>query len=265
MLIGLLGDTHGNDGWIRHAASRFAAAGVTTVIQVGDLGVSSDVDAARKWDSVDVHLRGMGVTLLVAPGNHEDYDCIEALAPDADGWLPFRSRILLAPRGHRVDFGGRTFVFSGGAGSVDRTWREGYRLRTGVRAWWPQEAITQDDVDRVARGGHADVMITHEAPCPVPQIEAGMQTGEFNAGDVAYARQVRLRLTAAVAAVKPDLLVHGHHHRPIFDVWRDPTTGRATRVRGLSLEFDEASVAILDLSEGLKWGAVPQLDPVSGP
>lgn len=258
MLIGLLGDTHGNQAWIRHAADRFAALGITTVIQVGDLGVSGDPTAFEKWNQVNTYLRRKRITMLVAPGNHEDYDLINSLTPDAGGWLPFRSHILLAPRGHRIELEGRTLVFLGGAGSVDRTSREGYRENTGVRAWWPEEAITDDDVSAVAAGGHADVMITHEAPFPVAQIELGFRGGDFEPADVAYAREVRMRLTEAVAAVQPELLVHGHHHRAVDDQWVHPDTGHVTRVRGLSLELDEDSLAVLDLGERLTCTALPR-------
>lgn len=258
MLIGLLGDTHGNTACIRRAADRFAALEIATVIQVGDLGVSGDSTAANKWNQANKHLRNKGITMLVAPGNHEDYDHIETLASTADGWLLFRSHILLAPRGHRIELGGRTFVFLGGAGSVDRASREGYREKTGVKGWWPQEGITADDVAVVAAGGRADVMITHEAPFPVAQIELGLRAGDFEPADVAYARGVRMRLTEAVAAVQPELLVHGHHHRAIDDQWVHPDTGHVTRVRGLSLEFDEDSLAVLDVGERLTCTGLPR-------
>lgn len=257
MLIGLLGDTHGDQAWIRLAADRFADLGITTVIQVGDLGISAEPTSTDKWNDANEHLCRTGITMLVAPGNHEDYDLINTLTPDAGGWLPFRSHILLAPRGHRIELVGRTFVFLGGAGSVDRTAREVYRENTGVRTRWTQEAISADDVSAAAAGSHADVMITHESPFPVAQVELGFRGGDFEPADVAYARGVRMRLTEAVAAVQPELLVHGHHHRAIDDQWVHPDTGHVTRVRGLSLEFDENSLGVLDLGERLRWSPLP--------
>lgn len=45
---------------------------------------------------------------------------IEALEPRDDGWLPFRPNMLIVPRGYRTEMGGHSFVWLGGAASVDR-------------------------------------------------------------------------------------------------------------------------------------------------
>lgn len=197
--------------------------------------------------------------MLVAPGNHEDYDLIGSIGPDETGWLPYRSRILLAQRGHRVTIEGVDFVFLGGAGSVDRGWRqredgraaavlgEYAWLRPG-KSWWPQEAITDDDVTAAASGGHAAVMITHEAPYPVPKIEDGLIVGQFDIHDVMDAHQVRLKLTKAVDGVRPDLLIHGHHHRRIDDVYVTPD-GHEVRVAGMAQNSMVDSIGVLSLPD----------------
>src|SRR5680860_409997 len=97
MKVGLLGDMHGTEFWLNRAIDEVTAAGLDTIIQVGDLGVWPGNVAAAKWDRINKRLRLKGITVLCAPGNHEDYDQIEALEPRDDGWLPFRNNILLAP------------------------------------------------------------------------------------------------------------------------------------------------------------------------
>lgn len=90
MKVALLGDTHGNEKWVLHALDLFASAGLSTIIQVGDLGVWPGRFAGKMWSRIDAAVSERGQTMLVAPGNHEDYDVIDALEPNGDGWLRFR-------------------------------------------------------------------------------------------------------------------------------------------------------------------------------
>lgn len=220
MRIGLLGDTHGSHPWIKHAAREFHARDITTVVQVGDLGVSHNARELRHWDRTNHYLRKHDITMLVAPGNHEDYDHIDSLGVGDDGWLHFRSNILLAPRGLRTTIDGRSFVWLGGAGSVDRTLRlEWENNADAPRYWWPQEAITDADVAHTAAGGHADVIVAHEAPTRVQAIASRTRgTGGFSRDDIEYTNQVRAKYMEAFMAVEPALALHGHYHFGICQV-----------------------------------------------
>ncbi|WP_062315987.1 MULTISPECIES: metallophosphoesterase family protein [Demequina] len=247
MRVALLGDTHGNELWLYEATNVFAGAGLTTIIQVGDLGVMIGAAGRDMWDRVDERLARNGQTMLVAPGNHENYDVIDELEANADGWLVLRERILLAPRGHRTVMGGRSFVWLGGAASVDRRWR---RKAAPVRGktWWEQEVLTDADVAAVVADGHADIMVAHDAPHGVPTIEENMRRtrAAFAPEDLMYAHYSRSAFTTAFEAVKPDVLLHGHFHFPVdepvdFD-------GFETRVFGLSKDGDPYSLGVLDLS-----------------
>ncbi|WP_062077196.1 metallophosphoesterase family protein [Demequina globuliformis] len=251
MLIGLIGDVHANHSWLARSLDALHARGITTVIQVGDLGIGFSPTGGRAWHHVNDHLAELGMTMYVAPGNHDNYDQIDQLETVAVGWLEFRERILLAPRGHRSEHDGRTFVWLGGAGSVDRSYRLRLEGMRGARTlWWPQEAVTDADVEATIEGGHADVMISHDAPYPVPSIERSL-TAKFDLHDVNDAHQSRLRFTQAVAAVRPSLLIHGHYHVPVNDTWHqpfaDPEADTPVRVCGLARDGDDThGVALLD-------------------
>jgi len=259
MKVGLLGDMHGTEFWLSRAIDEFSAAGLDTIIQVGDLGVWPGNVAAAKWDRVDKRLRLAGLTILSAPGNHEDYDQIDALEPRDDGWLPFRGNILLAPRGHRTEKGGRTFVWLGGAASVDRKQRliadsafnrqrEHYGSSQRRKTWWEQEAITGADVARTAAGGRADVMVSHEAPARVQTIASRLRgnPGGFSKDDLDYADRVRAKYMEAFMAVAPALALHGHYH---FAVNEDVDHGSfTTHVFGLSCDGQAYSTGVLDLT-----------------
>ena len=247
MRVGLLGDTHGNHAWIKFAVREFHALGITTVIQVGDLGVSHNARDLRRWDRTDHYLRKHGITMLVAPGNHEDYGHIDSLSAGDDGWLHFRPNILLAPRGLRTTMGGRSFVWLGGAGSVDRTLRlESENNAEARRHWWPQEAITDADVTRTAAGGHAEVIVAHEAPTRVQTISSRLRgTGGFSRDDIEYANQIRAKYMEAFMAVEPALALHGHYH---FAVNETVDYGAfTTQVFGLACDGAPYSIGELDL------------------
>ncbi len=240
MIVGLLGDTHGNHTWIKFAARQFHARGITTVIQVGDLGVDGSKRALRDWAYTNKYLRLRGITLLVAPGNHEDYDHIDSIPIDEDGWQRLGSNILLAPRGLRTNLDGRSVVWLGGAGSVDRSYRQRVYAHGGNGFWWPQETLAEADVVAVIAGGHADIMIGHDAPKGVRTIETRIARSahHWDPVDLAYADHSRDLYTRAVAGVEPDLALHGHYHFPVNDTWTHPDTGNATRIFGLSTDWD---------------------------
>lgn len=258
MQVGLLGDMHGHEQSIRRAMDEFAEQGLDTIIQVGDLGVWPGTAASALWDRVNKQLRLAGMTVLCAPGNHEDYDQIEALEPRGDGWLPFREHILLAPRGHRTEMGGRTFVWLGGAASVDRKQRmiadaafnrqrEHYGSSQRRKTWWEQEAITDADVARTAAGGHADVMVGHEAPSRVQGIASRLRgnPGGFSQHDIEYANQVRAKYMEAFVSVEPKVALHGHYH---FAVNETVDYGAfTTHVFGLASDGQPYSTGVLDL------------------
>ncbi len=267
MIVGLLGDTHGNHTWIKFAARQFQTRGIATVIQVGDLGVDGSKRGLNDWAHTNKYLRLRDITFLVAPGNHEDYDHIDSLPVDPDGWQRLGSNVLLAPRGLRTELGGRTVVWLGGAGSVDRSYLQQVIARGGNGFWWPQEALTDADAASVVAGGHADVMVGHDAPEGVWAIESRLSRSahHWDPEDLAYASDSRGLYTRAVAAVEPDLALHGHFHFPVDDTWTHPESGHVTHVFGLgkdwdyrsglgTLDTDTLEVSFLDVSDEVSPG-----------
>lgn len=215
MRIGLLGDVHGRTAWFRYAIDKFAREGITTVVQLGDFGIGQPFMFNKTLKSLNQHLVRKGITFYVVPGNHENYDVINALPVEEDGWQHLKSNILLAPRGHRWVWDGVSFVALGGAPSVDRSWR---RQRDANKphdpCWWEAEAITLEDVSNVAAGGYADVMIGHDAPNGISTIQKNISSNPhgFKQVDLLYAAEGRELLTQAFRAVAPKYFFHGHYH-----------------------------------------------------
>lgn len=260
--IGILGDTHGNANVMLAALKRFFAEDVTTIIQVGDFGFWPGKHGMAFLAYVNTILAKNGQTLYVVPGNHDDYNFIDEIMKHTDqhedGWARARDHILVAPRGHRWEWEGVSFVALGGAPSVDRGWRRRSMRQTGYPIWWPQEDITPADIERTIEGGYADVMVAHDAPYGVPQIEKhifGNPMG-FEEEDLKYAEQGRQKMASVVDVVRPRLFFHGHYHKKIddrIDNFND-NTGRSdtTLVKGLAADGEAASQGTLNL-ETLKF------------
>ena len=208
-----MGDVHGNGGWVRKRLLDFADLGITKILQLGDFGLFSSNNADKYLHRVNKILAENGQTLFVTLGNHEDYVRVSRFQTLQDGenagWQYEKAypNILFAPRPHRWEWSGVSFVSLGGANSIDRIYR------TENISWWPGEQISLGEVWNTREGGHADVFLAHDCPSGVP-LFGGHKAGTGNWGyeDIAYAVKSRDSLRDAVDVVKPDLLLHGHYH-----------------------------------------------------
>ncbi|ANG84649.1 metallophosphoesterase family protein [Microbacterium aurantiacum] len=234
--VAVCGDWHGSVGWMRSVARALqrTAPQVKTVLHVGDWWM--DLNAS---DSI---CRKAGIDrIIVTLGNHEPWAAITPLLNAHPGKAIRVSEVTwVLPRPFRMTIGGREVLSVGGAASVDREWR------TEGRDWWPEELITDDDVETAKRGGPADVLLTHESPEPSPVAEVSRILAENPLGLSADARAAstasRERISAVWEATRPPLMFHGHMH----------TYGQGTQDDGrtvISLGADEqaGNVALLDL------------------
>lgn len=242
--VGLLGDTHGTANTVLAAVKRFQSQGITDILQVGDFGVWPGKHGQVFLAYVNTLLNKYGVTMYVTPGNHEDYAQINSWHVHEDGWMRARSNILVAPRGHRWEWEGKSFVSLGGAPSVDRGWRVRAQRTQGYPVWWPEEAITGEDMMKTMAGGHADIMVAHDAPRGVPQIETRIagNPGGFEAADLEYALQGRNDMLSVVDVVRPKLFFHGHYHFQVDDKLEifNENTGLDDVVRIIGMNADGA-------------------------
>jgi hypothetical protein len=220
-VVAFAGDWHGDANW---AAGRIMSAGeqgIPVICHVGDFGIWPGNSGKKYLMAVEKTCVRYGVTILVTPGNHEDWDRLDLKqAKDkGDGWGAVKhlsDHIKVLPRAHRFTMTTpagttRTFVSLGGAPSVDYPWR------TEGRDWFPTEMITDDDVAATVAGGHADIMIAHDSPdAPyavegVTHILAHNPMG-FPVESLAYAKVGRDRMTTAYEGVAPKMFFHGHYH-----------------------------------------------------
>lgn len=230
------GDWHGATPWAVTVLERAADLGVSTIVQLGDLGMWMPGRGRRMAEEVDVAGRRTGVRLVFVDGNHDPHARLRQLPVGSDGLARVGQHVFYAPRGSRLDWAGRTLGVLGGAFSVDRAHRT-----EGLDLWADLEEVTAEDVARLG-AGPVDVLLTHEAPAGV-ELRASLRVDEF----ASYrADRQRALVRRAVDATGPQLVFHGHwHHRHTSTLIRGD--GGATTVVGLSEEYSVGNWVVLDL------------------
>lgn len=247
--IGLAGDWHGNERWMYAAMDRFHDVGITTILQAGDFGLWPGYEGEVYLNYVKQACADYGITLLVTPGNHENWDAIDdeegvkqvlGSGEESGGW-----EVSLLPRGFKWEINGKTFLSFGGAPSIDRWMR-----RPGL-SWWDGEMIKPEHIERLTRldlSNGVDVMITHDtgdarltdAVRKIVEVPYHLSGWEYRG--LVYAEEGRLRLDEALAITNPGLLVHGHYHVP------DQTTHEdGTKTVSLAADGMSGNLAVLDL------------------
>jgi hypothetical protein len=242
----LTGDVHGNTSWVTgHVLSQAKKHRCDLILQLGDFGIWPGNGGRRYLDVVDRAAARARIPIWFIDGNHEDFEQLSKLPLDGAGRRPVRDNITHLPRGYRWEWAGRIMLACGGASSVDVMSR-----LPGV-SWWPQEAITREEVDRCVAGGRADVLFSHDICLDVDLVSRhdGLELPAI-VQDLVYAN--RLALQTIVDGVTPRLQVHGHWHIP-----RDQFVHRGVEpqiVRVVSLNCDSGAAhlsnghcAVLDL------------------
>lgn len=241
-VVALAGDWHGNIPWAQQSIAYLGRLGIGTCYHVGDFGIWPGRTGKRWLQSVESAAAMHNVSIVVTPGNHEDWARLDARWVTTPGEpLQLTPHASVLPRGYRWTHGGRSFVSFGGAASID------FESRTQGKTWWPAEIPTEEDVAAVIVGGYADVMITHDAPqpgTPVVQAARTQSDGRWSRAALAYAAASAERITKAYEGVAPRVLVHGHYHA------RDEATSADGRkLISLGADTQPGNLVLLDLSD----------------
>ncbi|WP_422758738.1 metallophosphoesterase [Paenarthrobacter sp. C1] len=169
-VVHVAGDWHGHGAWAIARVMSAGSKGIRFIFHAGDFGIWPGKLGKKYLLNLDKACARFGVTLVVTPGNHEDWGRLSTLKVKDRGnglgavqWVG--EHIAVLPRGHRLTLvtpngNRRTFVSLGGAPSID------FATRKPHLSWWPEEMMSLGDVYRVAEDGHADIMVTHDAPGP---------------------------------------------------------------------------------------------------
>ena len=164
----------------------------------GDLGFFPNIHVTQGVDTIDTSR----CKLYFCPGNHEDWDSLDQLAPDYKiteiysnvFYCPFGSILSLPEYGN--------FLFCGGAESVDR------HRRTPGYDWFAQEGISNKDIAHLPDPTKIpiDTVISHTAPVAcilylnLPRVYNSQSSSEA--------------LNLVYDIYKPKTWYFGHFHRP---------------------------------------------------
>lgn len=223
------GDWHGDLNWAADQVNSAAAQQVDLILHVGDFGYWHGHEGTAYIAGLDKVCRRTGVPILWIDGNHEAFDQLQT-EPCVDGLTKITEHIWHIPRGTRWEWGDLRFGGLGGATSVDAG------FRADGSSWWPQEALTIQDVAAWLDGGPVDVAITHDAPAgfAIPGNTHADGVSLWGHDAILAAEMHRETLAEALEPTSPTLVVHGHYHVRHTSTWR--CGSGSTRVVGLDCD-----------------------------
>jgi len=253
MKLLLAGDWHGNTSAGYRAVAHATKHDCQTIVQLGDFGYWEHTSEGQKylWKLEKILVRE-NINLFFVDGNHDNHPLLWAMYPPGkDGFCKVRENLFYAPRGHRWEWDGVSFMALGGAYSIDKEWRleRERKVKKPRTSWWPTEMIRPEDVEAASLNGRVDVVFSHDCP-------AGVEIPGIHAADKHIfpdSMVNRERLREAVRAVRPRLICHGHYHvrdrnhldLPYGDsgdlVWH------RVQIEGLDFETNPGAIQVLDL------------------
>lgn len=257
----LLGDTHGNTGFVVNKVIPAAKiAGIKWIYQVGDFGYWEHTSQGEDYlDEIQAALVDAGLNLLFIAGNHDKVSLIPKKYSKVDGFYSVRPSIWFAPNGTQWDFAETSFLALGGAYSVDKEWRlkseaenaknltkyayyaqgdytadyvlERSNRDTKETLWFPEEEMTDEELEKILvdlRDTKVDVILAHDKPLSSNPMIKLMSIAECIPN--------QRRLQKAVNTLQPKLFVHGHLHCRYTDTIRCGDNNAYTRVEGLGAD-----------------------------
>jgi len=178
MRILLVGDSHGDAGFISFVVGHAMAGDCALIVQLGDFGYWEHAPWGKAFlGHCSRELVRAGISMYWIDGNHENHPLLWAKYPTGeDGFCEVRPNLFYIPRGHSWEWEGHRCLGLGGAFSIDRDWRLREEAFAGQpeTLWWPTELITENNVARAKEVGAADIVFSHDCPdgVPIPGIHA---------------------------------------------------------------------------------------------
>lgn len=200
--IAFVGDTHANGRRLDAIIGAVAAKEIPYIVQVGDFGFwPRDPLGERFLDQISETATYEGVQIHWVDGNHEDH---QELPHDQEEPWVVRENVIWHPRGTVTELYGKTFLWLGGAVSVDKN------DRTPGHDWFFNETPNYGQWERAIRAGKVDVMVCHDGPSG--SSYRGMPKHWIPVDLQRASREMRDRLEMVRQVAQPSLVVHGHWH-----------------------------------------------------
>lgn len=239
----VLGDQHGSISAFKHNLELSKHHDYSKIVQVGDFGLWDHLaNGVSFLDNLNEELRRYGRKVYAIGGNHENWDhwnwYVENMPKDKYGFAIIRSHVMIAPRVHRWTWEKKHFLGVAGAASIDKDIRLDDERHGSPKQWWPQEQITDAEVDSITNYQGTDYLITHDCSNRTPW---GFQLiPDF---DSLIHRQ---RIDRVLEKALPNVHFHGHMHKR-YDWMNRVGADLYTQTYGLDCNSNSDSWGILDI------------------
>ena len=183
------------------------------LIHVGDLGIGFYHPEKQKshLSHLNDFLLEKNIQMLVCRGNHDD----PAFFKDSHPINGEHSNIRLVEDYTYLTINGKSFLFVGGAISIDRA----YPHRIEGRTYWKDEPFRlHDDYPNLPK---CDVLITHSAPSGLFPCDGMANIQGFFEDDPNLKGELvseRCNIRLVFDAVQPKAIAYGHFHKSNFEV-----------------------------------------------
>lgn len=209
----IVGDLHGDWGKLNALITK---KNPDIVLQCGDFGwwpkmeVTTPVLYGRQKIWLLKGIKPGNAQVFWCDGNHEEHQLLKQ-----DGLVrEMYEGVSYCPRGSVITLpDGRVVLFAGGAESVDKN------LRTPGHDWFPEENITNVDLDMMLSHDKIDIVISHT--CPASFNVAGSEGKRVDSN--------RLALECVLGKYDPELWFFGH--------WHTHSTGEYGQTKWMSLDY----------------------------
>lgn len=152
------GDTHGNWEALNEKTAALVARypeAKIVLISVGDFGFWPEIEA-YSLDKINIY-KGQ-LSIYFCPGNHENWWALKEREQKATSdIIKVSKNIFYCSFGATKRFNGKTFLFCGGADSIDKN------ARTLGVDWFPEEIINERDMTYLP-DKKVHVIISHTSP-----------------------------------------------------------------------------------------------------
>jgi len=247
----ICGDWHADPNAVLLAYEEANRVGADAILQAGDI-IDSHPRFGRMVSAAEFGFRRYGIPLIFWRGNHDDPGLLREL-PAADVW-PFQRAgegMYFAQNATSWTWRDKRFGVYGGAASINH-----HQLSHGID-WWEDECPTLGELHTLVNAvSTVDILLAHDAP-RTPALVKHLATQRTSVTyDHLYAESSGELVNQAMWALKPQLLIAGHHH------WRhseviDRGLGGKTRLEildkgdGFTQMLPPASYMVLDLDDKL--------------
>jgi len=195
----VVGDLHGDWGSLNSLINKKRP---DIILQTGDFGWWPSMEVRHKviyekqskWILRDI--KACKTKIYWCDGNHEEHP----LLPQDGEIHEMYEGVYFCSRGSRLTLpDGRVVLFAGGAHSVDK------HLRTPGHDWFPEEMISNKDLDRMLCGDRIDIVISHTCP-------SSFLSGVINKSTMKINDPSRMALEYILDKYRPSFWFFGHWH-----------------------------------------------------